>query len=119
MKLIYVAGPYRAKTRAQVDTNICHARELGKVVCGLGAYPIIPHSNTSHFEGSAPDDFWLPATLEACRRCDAILMVEGWEESEGSRKELAEMERLGKPVFFESPDMVDYIAAWLYRTGER
>ena len=115
MKLIYVAGPYRAETQAQVDTNIAHAREVGKAICRLGAYPVIPHSNTSHFEGAAPDDFWLPATLEFCRRCDAILLLEGWEESKGSIGELEEMERLGKQVFFESPDMDDYISSWLQK----
>lgn len=99
--LIYVAGPYTAPTSAEVDTNIMRAREAGKVVCGLGAYPIIPHANTSHFEGAAPDSFWLPATLEACRRCDAILILRGWQSSKGTLGELELMRDLHRPIFFE------------------
>jgi hypothetical protein len=40
------------------------------------------------FDKSAPDEFWLEGTLELLRRCDGIVMTEGWQRSEGSKGEL-------------------------------
>lgn len=98
--LIYIARPYTAATTSEIDTNIMRAREVGKVVAGLGAYPIIPHANTAHFDGAAPDSFWIPATLEACRRCDAMVVLPGWEKSVGTLGEIEAMRGLEKPIFF-------------------
>jgi len=102
IKLVYVGGPYRADTEAQVDTNIAKAREMGKRVARMGAYPVTPHSNTAHFDGTAPDAFWLPATLELARRCDAMVVCDGWETSKGTRGEIDLMHKLARPVFFET-----------------
>jgi hypothetical protein len=71
MKLVYIAGPYRAPTTWDVDQNIHRAREIGAIVAGLGAYPIIPHSNTAHMDGAADDVLWLAGiaahnTLDKC-----------------------------------------------------
>lgn len=112
--LVYVAGPYRAGTVAEVDTNIHRAREIGKMVAKFGAYPIIPHANTAHFDGCAPNAFWLPATLEACRRCDAIVMLPAWTKSEGSRGEHELMRQLGRPVFYTvEPTWQADLRAWV------
>lgn len=99
--LVYVAGAYRATTTAAVDSNIALAREIGKQVAKCGAYPVIPHANTAHFDGI--DLPWLEATLELCTRCDAIVTCPGWERSEGSSIEVAEMTRLCRFVF-HAPD---------------
>jgi hypothetical protein len=99
MKLIYVAGPYRAPTTWERDRNIQAAREVGATVARLGAYPVIPHSNTSHMDGLCDDQFWLDGTLELMRRCDGMLLVVGWNKSSGTRGEMAEAERLHIPTF--------------------
>jgi len=119
IKLVYVAGPYRAKTTAEVDSNIMRAREVGKIVASAGAYPIIPHANTAHFDGCAPNEFWLPATLEACRRCDAIVMCDGWNLSEGSVGERNLMRELGKRVFHHGGQdqmLFEAVRAWVVGT---
>ncbi len=89
-------------------------RELGALVAGLGAYPIIPHSNTSHFDGLATDTFWLEGTLQLLRRCDAVLMAEDWERSSGSRAERIEALRLSIPVFYT----LESLHSWL-SSGEQ
>jgi len=98
MRLVYCAGPYRAKTGWEIDQNISRARQWGALVAAAGAYPVIPHSNTAHFDGIAEDKFWLDSTLELMRRCDAVLMMDGWTESSGSRAEKALAEKLKMPV---------------------
>jgi nucleoside 2-deoxyribosyltransferase len=99
MKLVYIAGPYRAPTTWGVDQNIHRAREIGAIVAGLGAYPIIPHSNTAHMDGAADDVLWLAGTLELMRRCDAVVVAPRWERSTGTRAEIDEAMRLEIPVF--------------------
>ena len=95
--LIYIAGPYRAETTWKRDQNIQRARTWGLVVAKSGAYPVIPHSNTAHFDDEAPDTLWLSGTLELLRRCDGILLTPGWTHSSGSKAEYEEALKLGLP----------------------
>ncbi len=100
--VVYVAGPYRARTRAQVSVNIQSARAVGLLAIRNGWSAVIPHANTGDLDLHAPDitdDFWLAATLELMRRCDAVVLVPGYETSEGTQGEIAEAKRLGIPVF--------------------
>ncbi len=96
--LIYVVGPYRAPTAWQREQNIHRARAWGVTIARCGAYPVIPHSNTAHFDGEAEDTLWLAGTLELMRRCDGVLLTGEWRRSSGSRAERAEAERLSLPI---------------------
>lgn len=116
MKIIYVAGPYRADLPWGVDRNVHRAREAGVTVALAGAMPLIPHANTAHFDGLAPDAFWLEGTLELLRRCDAVYVFsENWKASSGTRNEVAEATRLGLPVFY--PDDIRAMQEWI-KAGE-
>jgi hypothetical protein len=110
VKLVYVAGPYRAPTGWGIECNIVAARKLGAAVAQLGAFPVVPHANTAHYDGLAGDAFWLEGTLELLRRCDAVVLVDGWRDSSGTRGEVAEAERLGKMVFSSIDALADWIA---------
>jgi hypothetical protein len=99
MKIVYVAGPFRAPTAWQIAENIRHAERYGLEVATRGAMPLIPHANTAHFHGIGADQFWLDGTMALLRRCDAILLVPGWQRSSGTRAELEEAKRLALPVF--------------------
>lgn len=113
MKIIYVAGAYRAETPWGVERNIFAAQDLAAQMVEklhkLGAYPLVPHANTAHFDDLAPDDYYLEGTLELMRRCDALLMVKGWEKSSGARGEVEEAKKLGIPIFYSIEDL----EAWL------
>ena len=98
MKLIYVAGPYRAPTTWGIAQNIHHARAVGAVIAELGAYPVIPHSNTAHMDGVADDALWLAGTLELMRRCDGVVMFGLWKKSNGATAERREAMERGIPV---------------------
>jgi hypothetical protein len=109
MKLIYVAGPYRAATGWGIEQNIQRARALGAEVAALGAYPVIPHSNTAHMDGLATDELWLRGTLELMRRCDAVIFTPDWRQSSGARDERTDARRLDMPRFYD----VAKLRAWL------
>ncbi len=110
--LVYVAGPFSAPDRAGVEAHIRRASEAGVEVAKLGFCPVIPHANTAHpdFESVQPYQFWIDATAELLRRCDAILLIEGWENSSGARAEKAEAERLKMPVFLSLAELAAFNA---------
>ena len=107
MKVVYIAGKYRAPTPWGVEQNIQAAREVASKVVAAGYMPLCPHTNTAHMEGLADDAFFLAGTLELLRRCDAVLLVPGWETSAGARAEVMEANRLGLPVFGRSGGVRD------------
>ena len=100
--LLYVAGPYRADTREGIELNIQSARAVAVRAAKKGWAVICPHLNTAHMDELAPeldDQFWLDATMEMMRRCDAVVLVQGWSESNGSCAEIEEAERLDMDVY--------------------
>ena len=99
MKLIYLAGPYRAPTEWELVQNIRRAEALAIAVWQLGAACICPHKNTALLGGCCPDSVWLEGDLEMLRRCDAVICTDDWQRSEGARNEVAEARRLEIPVF--------------------
>jgi hypothetical protein len=115
--LVYVAGPFSGKgstkeeKRANTERNIARAVQLGIKVAKLGACPVVPHANTAHpdYEDVQPYAFWIEATAEQLRRCDAVIFTEDWEESSGARgeNELAIAEMI--PRFFHLSDLAAFL----------
>lgn len=117
MKCIYVAGPYRAETKEGIADNIRAASGFANTLTALtwqhGVAYVVPHLLTHGIDGVQPDEYWLAATMEVLRRCDAIVMFAGFERSKGSMAELAEAQRLGKRVFYHNDaNLVHEIARW-------
>jgi hypothetical protein len=106
MKTVYIAGPFRASSAWLIEQNIRKAEEYALDIAVMGAAPLCPHTMYRFFQGALPDRFWLEVTMELAKKCDAIFMCNGWEQSSGSRGERHEMIALGRPVF-ESFAMLD------------
>lgn len=102
-KLIYVAGPYRAKTDYQKRENIMHAQRVAIRLWELNWVVFCPHLNTLHFDwySKLPSEVWLKGGLEFLRRSDAIFMLSTWRASEGAKRELEVAVELGKEIYYE------------------
>ena len=96
--VVYVAGRFRAADGWKINENVFAAEKAGRKVAALGAMPLIPHSIGAHMAGTEDDTFWLTGTLELMRRCDAVLVLPGYQESQGAMGEIAEAQRIGMPV---------------------
>lgn len=116
--LVYIAGPFTGKgatrdeQRADTEQKIQRAERLGIQVARLGAYPVIPHCNTSHpdFEDVQPYQFWIEGTEELLlRSADAVLFTPDWQDSDGARGEERTAAERGIPRFYSLADL----ACWL------
>jgi len=99
VRLVYIAGPYRAPTPWGVRCNIRNAEDLAAKVHAAGMFAVCPHANSAHMEGVADDEHFLVGTLELMRRCDAVILTQNWRSSSGALAEVAEATRIGIPVF--------------------
>lgn len=127
MRVVYVAGPYRAPSAWEKEQNIRAAEELGLRVWQAGAVALVPHTMNRFYEGAADDEIWLAGARELLRRCDALILVRGWQRSKGTQIERALAIELAYPVFhdvaaeFEPENAGAFSAfeAWIRRFNER
>lgn len=108
--LVYVAGPYTATPERTVAQHIDDARLLGCMVASMGALPVIPHMNTAHMDNLQPWGWWIDATLELMYRCNAVVMLPGWERSRGAKGEHDKAKEIGIPVFYDMPTLAEWVA---------
>lgn len=100
---VYLAGPmtgYADYNRPAFTAAAEHVRAQGWV-------PVNPHDTDPTHDGDCPSGdrhgghpnaCWYAASLAVLASCDAVLMLPGWEQSEGARLEHDEARRLGLPV---------------------
>lgn len=106
MQIVYVAGPYRAETAEMRARNIRLAGGVAIMLWSEGFAALCPHRNSANMDGAVPDEEFLEGSLEMLRRCDAVLMMPGWEKSEGSVAERDTATLMNIPVF-EFPNFPD------------
>ena len=101
MKVIFISGPYRAKTERELVENIRHAENASIRLWRKGWAVFCPHLNTAHFGGTCEDKVWLDGDLEILSRCDAIYMLSTWLDSTGAKAEYRKAQDLNMEIFFE------------------
>ena len=102
MKLLYIAGPFNHEdTIHGIARNIIAASEVALEAARKGWMPLCPHKNTSDFQHATdiPASFWYEGDIEILKRCDAVLLIPGWEGSFGAMGEAAAAERFGILVY--------------------
>jgi len=117
--VIYVAGPYTAKNDFERLRNIQKAEEVNWRLWQMGAYAICPHKITAFYSGLCDEETFIDGGLEILRRCDAVVLIEGWEQSGGTLGEIREAMDLDIPVYegvddFMAGKEIDYDNAEFY-----
>ena len=101
MYLAYIAGKACAPSEEEVELNIIHADYVARDVAALGYTVFCSHKN---WRGWLHDDRFSHETLmeldlAILPRCDLLVLVPGWEASEGACAERAFAELNGIPVY--------------------
>jgi hypothetical protein len=86
--VVFVSGPYSAKSGWEVECNIRRAEELALKVWELGAAVICPHTNARFFNGVCSEAVFIEGDLALLYRCDALITTDDWERSVGARGEI-------------------------------
>lgn len=110
MKMVYIAGPYRSGNSWELEANVRVAEAASFQVFSLGAVAICPHSISRYMMGTLNEEFWIEATMNMLSRCDAMIVVQGWEESDGTLGEIDYAWGNNIPVFFNLEDFIDWMA---------
>lgn len=105
LPMIYVSGPYRATTRNAIAKNVQAAYDLAAKLWDLGASVICPHKNTEDMEGIIDLTHLLNGDFEIVRRCNAVVMLAGWEKSLGAQLERDVAIDEGVKVFYPNESL--------------
>lgn len=109
---VYVAGPYGPKNVSLHDAAVvAHRNTMSAInafwaLVAKGHEPYVPH--LSHFlhihqpldNVPPPTEFWYKFDITWLSFCEAIFMIEGWENSTGAKAELEWAKEHGLKVFY-------------------
>jgi hypothetical protein len=91
----YLAGPYTGPDQAAIWRNVVTAcRVAAEIALHRGWWPIVPHTSGIHSDTGLRDEAW----AQAMKKCihtvvqlrphiDKLVLMPGWETSEGARIE--------------------------------
>ena len=106
--IVYIAGPYSPINGLTINENVNNAKELAKECWKNDIPAICPQMNTAFMDAvTSPDVFYI-GDLDIIERCDAVLMVPGWEKSFGAKMERLHALREEIPVFESVKGLVAY-----------
>ncbi len=106
MKRIYVAGPYSADNVLGVLDNIRKGLRASTQVFLAGGAPFCPwsdflfHLMTQRGEKLTLQQYY-DYSMSWLECCHAVLVVEGWEASPGTLREIERANELGIPVYYD------------------
>ena len=114
MKRIYVAGPYSANNVIDVLKNIGRGEKACARMFELGFYPFCPwHDKTYVMEMCASDftvDQFYRFSMAWLEVSDAVYLIDGWSESQGTLSEIMRAKELGIPVFENEQALIDWVS---------
>lgn len=111
IRVLYLAGPFRHPKPEMMAAHTLTAQFYATELAKLGVVPYCPHSNLGHAYGQIDEGTAERINDEFLRRSDALVLLPGWGQSVGARRELEHAKRLGLPVFRS----LDEVRAWQQR----
>ncbi len=105
MKVVYIAGAFRAPTQNGIHKHVELARQASLKLWKEGYAVICPHIMTETFQGECSDEVWLKGCAELLKRCDEVYVLKNWHYSQGSIDEIKLARDLGMKVRYEEDEM--------------
>lgn len=114
MIVCYIAGPYTATDGFTVEQNIDNARKVSSEIRSNDMAAIVPHLESIGCADALDYDGWIEHGIAVMRKCDCLVLVDGWEMSKGAKREVEDAKWNEKPIFFswESGYLQDIKQRW-------
>jgi hypothetical protein len=113
IKRVYVAGPYSANNVIDVLENIRNGLRLSTQVFLAGFSPFAPWLDFHYTlmlqdnEKITIDDYY-KYSIDWLEVSDAMLLIEGWENSKGTLNEIEVAKEKGIPIFYDLETLMEY-----------
>lgn len=102
--VVYISGKITEKTAYKQRLNVLLAEKVNRKLWELGFATICPHTNAP--KGNLTYQDYIDADLTLLARCDAVLMMNNWQESNGANVELTFAYEHNIPVFYSIEELV-------------
>ena len=116
--LVYLAGPIRPKDDQTLESNINNAKSIALELWKKDYTVISPHANSdlpiSLADKEVEASRWLNGDLDIIARCDAVVVLPGWEESAGTKGEIEFAKERNIPITYY-PDLPEISSTELLR----
>ena len=101
-KRFFISGPYNALADSDTCQHIKRAAQMKAGLMRRGHYTYCPHTESAHFEDAHPD-ITRQAHLDNCiawlEHSEAMMLLPGWEQSEGAQMERGYAVSKGLPIY--------------------
>jgi hypothetical protein len=110
MKLIYIAGKLNGDACEYIQ-NVHRMVQHGEAVRQLGCAVALPCNDFIHGLVMGNHDYndYFVNNIEILKRCDAIALVEGWEDSKGTDMEIDYAIDHAIPVLYDLDEVKEYV----------
>jgi nucleoside 2-deoxyribosyltransferase len=102
--IIYLAGAIRPKLDQTLEGNVAKGKAIALELWKKGYAVFSPHANSdlpiSLADKEVESSKWLNGDLEILSRCDVLVVIPGWEYSDGTKDEIRFANNHGIPVYF-------------------
>jgi Domain of unknown function (DUF4406) len=108
---VYLSGPISPKNGQSVELNVALALDVFLECLKRGIPAFCPHLGAmfpSAYTAVSYDE-WMEYDYAVIDRCTHVLMLRGWEHSEGASNELEYATHAGLPVFYSLEQLLDVL----------
>ena len=111
---VYVAGPYNAGNICSCLDNMRRGMQASIDVLKAGYAPFCPWLDHHYglMDGAVTREMYQAQSMAWLEVSDAVLVLDGWETSSGTKAEIARAKEVGIPVFYT----LDYLMTAMERT---
>lgn len=111
--VVTVVGAYGAPTIHEVCRNVRLAKEAAVMILKQSCAVYCPHHDLFLATSDPIDvEFLKAASMEFVRCSDAIYVVPGYENSQGTLAEIEEAKKFGIPVFYDMGRFTSWRSDW-------
>ena len=112
MKRIYIAGPYSANNIHDGFRNMRVGMKMAVRLLSGKFAPFCPWLDYQMIlmdtYNKIPPERFYEYSLQWLRVSDAMLVLPGWQNSKGTKKEIAFAENYRIPIFFKIEDLINH-----------